>query len=67
MDILVGQILQGMNKKKRNIKKAKMSLINNMNEIPRYIFLRPKMTGQDLQNSGKILLNIEVSSIVMFW
>lgn len=42
MDVLVERILQGINKKKRDIKKAKMSLINNINEIPRYIFFTPK-------------------------
>lgn len=42
MDVLVGLVLQGINKKKRDVKKTKMSVINNINEEPRFIFFTPK-------------------------
>jgi hypothetical protein len=42
MDILVGMVLQGINKKERDAKKAKMSIVNNINEEPRFIFFTPK-------------------------
>ncbi|OBZ84841.1 hypothetical protein A0J61_07105 [Choanephora cucurbitarum] len=42
MDALVGLVLQGINKKRRDLKKAKMSVVNNNNEEPRFIFFTPK-------------------------